>query len=173
MMRRSMIEVLGGYRQSPSAEDHELWLRAIERFRFGAIPQPLLEYRHHTGGTSRVRAVEQSLSNLMNATCYRIRLQTGVDFQADAPAEYEELRTWASGEFGENLTLIARARQIRSEARRGDKANAIRALVRFPLKHLGFLSQANVRRWMLRAQGRMQRQSIRLLAAKTSRPRGE
>lgn len=64
MMRRRMIEILGGYSESPdchAVEDYELWLRASQRFKLANIPYFLLKYREYGGQISRsLRSVQQT-----------------------------------------------------------------------------------------------------------------
>ncbi|HMK91032.1 MAG TPA: glycosyltransferase [Methylocystis sp.] len=79
MMRRSVLEALGGYRDYPCAEDQDLWLRACGRFKFASIRQALLYYRIHAGGVSRARRATQVTSGVMSAVNYYVRLETGVD----------------------------------------------------------------------------------------------
>ncbi|WJH39666.1 glycosyltransferase [Aliirhizobium terrae] len=55
MMRRRVLEELGGYRHFNYAEDHDLWMRAVDRFSFARLEQFLLEYRVYGGGISRTK----------------------------------------------------------------------------------------------------------------------
>jgi len=46
MIRREILEALGGYRHSAWAEDHDLWLRLLERGgRIGSTPATVLHWR--------------------------------------------------------------------------------------------------------------------------------
>jgi glycosyltransferase involved in cell wall biosynthesis len=165
MMRRSMIEALGGYRHSPISEDHELWLRAVDRFGFRAMPQPLLDYRHHGGGISRSRAIEQSLSNLLNAVGYRLTAARGVDLYVEAPDVQASLREWAAARFGRTLADIAEARRIRSGLRRGDRPRELWNLLRFMSRGPALLGSAAARRRLLACQHEAVTQAIRMLDA--------
>lgn len=56
MMRRRLVESIGGYDESESyraVEDYELWLRASRRYRIANVPQYLLKYREHSGQVTR------------------------------------------------------------------------------------------------------------------------
>ncbi len=72
MMRRGLLEEIGGYREElPAAQDYELWLRASRRTALYKIPEPLVSWRMRPGGVSLARQEEQtnvareiSLSNL-------------------------------------------------------------------------------------------------------------
>ena len=61
--RREAFEQAGGYRLA-EAEDYDLWLRISERWQLASVPDPVLEYRQHSGQVSLVRAREQALATL-------------------------------------------------------------------------------------------------------------
>lgn len=79
MMRREVADALGGYRGFDSAEDHDLWLRAVDRFGFARLDDILLDYRIHPGGVSRAKGAKQATSSAMSAINYLVRRQTGID----------------------------------------------------------------------------------------------
>ncbi|MBW2464402.1 MAG: glycosyltransferase [Deltaproteobacteria bacterium] len=50
MMRRDAFEAVGGYRESPWAEDYDLWLRLWQAgHRFMKVPEVYLEWRNRAG----------------------------------------------------------------------------------------------------------------------------
>ncbi len=50
MVRRALLQEVGGYRDRGWPEDYDLWLRLAERgARFGKLPRRLLFWRQHTG----------------------------------------------------------------------------------------------------------------------------
>jgi len=52
MMRRRFLEALGGYDETiQRAEDYDLWLRGVTRFRYYNIQEPLIQYRAPTRAT--------------------------------------------------------------------------------------------------------------------------
>lgn len=54
MMRREALRDLGGYRDMPWAEDHDLWLRVLAGgWRIGKVEETLLEWRDSPGRLSR------------------------------------------------------------------------------------------------------------------------
>lgn len=56
MMRRRVIEILGGYDESQdckAVEDYELWLRISRRFKISNLPHSLLRYREHDNQVSK------------------------------------------------------------------------------------------------------------------------
>jgi glycosyltransferase involved in cell wall biosynthesis len=54
LMRRSAVEAAGGYREVPWAEDHDLFLRMLERGSvFGKVPETLLRWRDSPGRLTR------------------------------------------------------------------------------------------------------------------------
>lgn len=55
MMRRALLEKLGGWHAGDFPEDYELWLRAAQAgCRFGKTPQALLHWRDHGARLTRV-----------------------------------------------------------------------------------------------------------------------
>lgn len=54
LMRKSAVEAAGGYRDVPWAEDHDLYLRMLERGSvFGKVPEMLLKWRDSPGRLTR------------------------------------------------------------------------------------------------------------------------
>ncbi|NNC87983.1 MAG: glycosyltransferase [Akkermansiaceae bacterium] len=54
VMRRAVLAECGGYRVTEWAEDHDLFLRLLERgVRFGKVPERLLQWRDHPGRLTR------------------------------------------------------------------------------------------------------------------------
>jgi glycosyltransferase involved in cell wall biosynthesis len=90
-LRRAVLESLGGYRDFPCAEDHDLWLRACPRFRFAAIPRPLLRYRIHDAGLSRVARTTQAASAVTSAACHIVRMREGIDLFDSRRDVFEDL----------------------------------------------------------------------------------
>ena len=156
MMRRAALAAIGGYRHSPSCEDHELWLRTVDAWQFRALEDVLLRYRQHGGGISRERMAEQTLSNLINAVCARHRLATGVDLYADDPAAYAALRAAAERLAGPAIARIVLARRLRSAVRQrriGDAAALGWQVLRDGAA--GLLRETAVRRALLALQQRV------------------
>lgn len=59
MMRRRILEQIGGYRDTPEfdgVEDYELWLRMSKTYKLYNLPDFLLEYRVHKGQVSKNKA---------------------------------------------------------------------------------------------------------------------
>jgi glycosyltransferase involved in cell wall biosynthesis len=62
MMRRRVVEVVGGYSEAPeheAVEDYELWTRASRKFKLANLPDFLLKYRQHAGQVSRTLSERQ------------------------------------------------------------------------------------------------------------------
>lgn len=54
MMRRDVLEAVGGYADGPFPEDYELWLRLHHAgYKMGKVPRPLLYWRERDDRTSR------------------------------------------------------------------------------------------------------------------------
>ncbi len=63
MFRRAAFEAVGGYRSAfRSAEDYDLWLRVIERFRIANLADLVLRHRLHTDKLSTRDCEQQALS---------------------------------------------------------------------------------------------------------------
>lgn len=170
MMRRGLLETLGGYRPIALAEDHDLWLRAVDHYGFRAIEEPLLEYRHHIGGVSRHRAVEQAISSLLNNASYRIMAQTGTDLFLHAPQAHAALRRWIEEHLGDDLRAIASARGIRSELKRGQRLKGAVDLVRFALGDARLLSDSGIRQRLIAGQQRAVKAGVLLLYGEAACP---
>jgi glycosyltransferase involved in cell wall biosynthesis len=99
MMRRKVLEELGGYRHFDHAEDHDLWLRAVDRFLFARLGHFLLEYRVYGGGISRTKGESQTVASAMSAICYLIEKQTGIDVFSQRPEDFHRL-------WGETLARL-------------------------------------------------------------------
>ena len=52
MLRRSAVEEVGGWDESLIAEDGELWVRILSRYRIAAVDRLLYYYRQHPAGIS-------------------------------------------------------------------------------------------------------------------------
>lgn len=152
MMRRNALIAAGGYRESPSCEDHDLWLRLIGRGRFIAIAAPLLRYRQHAQGISRQKMAEQALSNLANCVAARWRDETGIDLIADDPQGWTALREQAGKVAAGYLNGFETARRLRMALRRGQIMPSLRA---------GWSLLCNGRVWLLSSR-QTRRSSFRL-----------
>lgn len=130
MYRRESIAKAGGYRQSPSCEDHELWLRVVDHWKIVAIPDPVLDYRQHDGGISREKAAEQLVSNLTNSIAYRYRRLSGIDLATRAPDRLDWLRARIRECDGRFIRAFCLARVVRRRLRERDLRPAIGGLVR-------------------------------------------
>jgi glycosyltransferase involved in cell wall biosynthesis len=74
MLRAEALRSLGGYRVAfLAAEDHDLWLRAAERFELANLADILLRYRIHTQAISFQKLEQQVISALAAETSARLR----------------------------------------------------------------------------------------------------
>ncbi|RYZ75090.1 MAG: glycosyltransferase [Lysobacteraceae bacterium] len=83
MMRREVYERVGGYRRYHCAEDHDYWLRCVDRYGFSRIARPLLRYRVNDQGVSRTKSAEQMASAMMSAINYEVHLFTKTDLYSE------------------------------------------------------------------------------------------
>jgi glycosyltransferase involved in cell wall biosynthesis len=74
MMRTAAVRALGGYREAfHTAEDHDLWLRAAERFELANLPEILLRYRIHTQAISFQKLEQQVIAAMAAEASARLR----------------------------------------------------------------------------------------------------
>lgn len=74
MMRAEAVRSLGGYRTAfVAAEDHDLWLRASERFELANLPEILLKYRIHTQSLSFQKLEQQVIAAMAAEVSARLR----------------------------------------------------------------------------------------------------
>lgn len=85
MMRRTVFETLGGYRDYHCAEDHDFWLRATDHFGFARLNELLLDYRIYDGGISRTRALDQAVAAAASSVDYLVERASGVSLYRDRP----------------------------------------------------------------------------------------
>jgi GT2 family glycosyltransferase len=138
VMRRAAFESLGGFDESLSAaDDWDLWIRAVERFRIVAVPEVLATVRVHPGNQSRnAELMYSSARQLMakhehiHGSCDACRRALRHAARANRASYYGRLRE-----------------QARALAAKGDRAGALRltaralsrnprALLDTPLHHL-------------------------------------
>lgn len=79
VIRRDVVERVGGYRNFEASEDRDLWLRALDVCEFDRLDETLLDYRIHEGGVSRSRRRIQEVSSAMCAVNWLVRDRTGID----------------------------------------------------------------------------------------------
>ncbi len=128
MMRRDALHRVGGYRDLPCAQDHELWLRTVDLWGFHAISEPLLHYRQHDGATSHTKSSLQRATHITNCVMYRLGAMP--DDTATRAAVMERVAA-AVDEYGPAIEAgIAFRRAVRSKR---------------PLKALGTLLNGNLR----------------------------
>lgn len=146
MMSRDALILLGGYRESPVCEDHELWLRAIDHFRIATIATPLLRYRVNPSGMSRQKSATQGISNILNCIAYRVRVARGIDLMTDRPDLYVRLRSEAERRTARLFDKLVAARRVRSAVRHHAPGESLRALSSLRLAGIPLLSREAQRR---------------------------
>jgi glycosyltransferase involved in cell wall biosynthesis len=138
VVRRSVLMELGGFDESLSgADDWDMWIRIVERFRIAAVPDALATIRVHPGNQSRNAELMYSSARQlmakhrdMHGSCDACRRALRHAARANRASYYGRLRE-----------------QARAAAATGDRSTAIRltakalsrhprALVETPLHHL-------------------------------------
>lgn len=94
MMRTEAVRALGGYREPFfAAEDHDLWLRAAERYELANLPEILLRYRIHRQALSFEKLEQQVMSAMAAEVSARLRRAGKSDpFTANRPITRRELQ---------------------------------------------------------------------------------
>ncbi|HTU45929.1 MAG TPA: glycosyltransferase [Bryobacteraceae bacterium] len=94
MMRAEAVRALGGYREAFfAAEDHDLWLRAAERYELANLPEILLRYRIHTQALSFEKLEQQVISAVAAEVSAGLRRAGKSDpFTGNKPITRRELR---------------------------------------------------------------------------------
>jgi glycosyltransferase involved in cell wall biosynthesis len=135
MMRRGVMRQLTGYRDIRYAEDHDLWLRAVDHFKFARINQPLLRYRVHAGGISRNKSTQQAVSTVMSAVNYMIFRKTNVDLFNEHKALFHAEENYVSQILeSEILPIAMKFRKARLQMARGEKLQGSLALASLMLR---------------------------------------
>ncbi|WP_336985434.1 glycosyltransferase family 2 protein [Altererythrobacter aquiaggeris] len=145
MMRRDALDQVDGYRNAPCAEDHDLWLRTVDDWKFTALPQLVLHYRQHSAGVSRARAFESRISHLINCVCDRHRRATGIDLYCDRPERYAAIRSEVVAAVGRRVEDLVQVRKFREAVRAGKVRDAVRSAPRCLLHQPGLLNPENER----------------------------
>lgn len=89
--RTELVNALGGYRDGPFAEDHDLWLRLFQRgVGFGRVPETLVTWRDRADRMTRrdLRYAEDLRRKLVH-----LHLLEG-------PLAHRRARIWGAGRYG-------------------------------------------------------------------------
>lgn len=73
MIRKEILNGVGGYRDFTCAEDLDLWLQLSRITKFFRIQEPLLYYRHNEKGVSQTKMSQQIASSLTAVLNYEIQ----------------------------------------------------------------------------------------------------
>lgn len=93
--RPAALDIFGGYRPIPAAEDYDLWSRFAEKFRVGNIRQPLVRYRLHQASImAQENAAGRSASLGPLREIMRRNLQAFAGFSSALPDLLAELPSW-------------------------------------------------------------------------------
>jgi hypothetical protein len=139
MFRREAVLAVGGYRPAfVLAEDFDLWLRLMDRYRAACIQEVLLDYREH-GGQSAWRGLEQRILSEMGAlAAWRCRLAGRPDEgDGTAPIDRARLRRMGMGEAEIAAGVVARALGAAKDARAAGQGAAMRQAARLGLRQPG------------------------------------
>lgn len=80
LMRTDIIKSVGGYRNFPSCQDYDLWLRLItNNYKIGIINENLFQFRKHRDSVTATRRYNQILNEKYIGEMYHQRLKNGKD----------------------------------------------------------------------------------------------
>lgn len=80
LMRTDIIKSVGGYRNFPSCQDYDLWLRLITtNYKIGIINENLFQFRKHRDSVTATRRYNQILNEKYIREMYHQRLKNGTD----------------------------------------------------------------------------------------------
>ena len=98
MIRRSVIEKVGGYSEDKSRqppEDYELWSRVAREFKLANLPEVLMAYREVQGSMSRT-GINPFVPNLIRISAENIAWASG--WSIDSP-EVVAISRWSHGVY--------------------------------------------------------------------------
>lgn len=76
LIRADVIKNLGGYRNFPSSQDYDLWLRVLSHnYKIGIIDEPLIYYRIRQNSISNKDKYKQYLIKKYQQELYKIRIK--------------------------------------------------------------------------------------------------
>lgn len=101
MMRRDVLDEVGGYRLLPVAQDYDLWLRLIERCEVANLPESLFEWRLNLTSVSVQKAALQARYALLSQEMALERQKTGED-SFDKNTKDSKLRLILADNVGDN-----------------------------------------------------------------------
>lgn len=80
LMRTDIIKSVGGYRNFPSCQDYDLWLRLVtNNNKIGIINENLFQFRKHRESVTATRRYNQILNEKYIRAMYHQRLKNGKD----------------------------------------------------------------------------------------------
>lgn len=101
MMRKKEIKKLGIYRDFPTAEDYDLWLRCLSNnYKFGAIDKVLLHYRIRNSSMTHSDPLLLFLVENYQRSLFDFRNKNGIDnYSVKNLKEYLELNNYNNRRF--------------------------------------------------------------------------
>ncbi len=104
VIRRSLLEEVGGYRDMGWAEDYDLWLRLFERgVVFAKVDQHLMFWRQHPGRLTRCDE-RYSIANFLRAKAHFLR--------SGPLASPCRVVLWGAGQTGRKMSRYLRANGV-------------------------------------------------------------
>ena len=156
MLRRNMLEEIGGYTTDPSRqppEDYELWSRIARRFKIANIPERLLIYREVSQSMSR-SGPNPFQNKLVNICAENLAFATNFDKQDDTILDIAALTHSAFDRISKNPNITRMCTAIITAGNNiADEFDCPkikgRALERAKVLHHQFLSYRTHPKWTL------------------------
>ncbi|MGJ7442259.1 glycosyltransferase family 2 protein [Aquipuribacter sp. MA13-6] len=102
MVRRDLLDRIGGFRPLPRAQDLDLWLRVIEKGPGIALPLPTVRYHlHDSQASSDWDLTRRCFDDIIDSHAESPWMSDGLRQQAYARVHWDEFRSARSGGRGE------------------------------------------------------------------------
>lgn len=118
LVKKRILNILGGYRELVNSEDWDLWLRLVERgYTIGILNEPLLSYRLRSNSASIGRQLQQFYVSRYIVRLHKERMKYGKDsFSINNMNEYlksKKITEQKQRRFSKSYEYIQRALEKR------------------------------------------------------------
>tara|TARA_Y200000002_G_scaffold299988_1_gene254967 strand:+ start:7833 stop:8819 length:987 start_codon:yes stop_codon:yes gene_type:complete len=103
LIRKKLLEKIGGYRNYSACEDRDLWLRLISETKFTKLEDPLLFYRVNYEGVSKTMFKKQSVNSILCVLNYTFHKRFNIDIYKDFPDILQKLYKSAENHASKRL----------------------------------------------------------------------
>ncbi|WP_243293131.1 glycosyltransferase [Bacillus sp. FJAT-47783] len=138
IIKKAVIDDVGGYRNFKVAQDYDLWLRLVTaHYKIGIINEPLISYRIRKESNSRKDKYKQFLIDKYQKQLYKQRLEKGTDdFSVENLEEFMKAHGYYDGKNRNTFNLAYETFQNAMELlRKGNVMIGIKQLFKANTKH--------------------------------------